>query len=335
MALPQLANNPVSWRFCLAPMMQRTDRHFRYLMRLIAPNMRLYTEMVHVGAILHGDCERFLAYSDVESPLALQVGGSEPRELAAATRIALNAGYDEVNLNCGCPSDRVQAGKFGACLMREPARVRDCYDAMAAVTGDQRSTSIKTRLGVDELYSYEYFRDFIGIIADAGCRIFHVHARKAWLEGLSPRENREIPPLEYQWVHRLKAEFPHLVVIINGGLNSIEQCRQQLSCVDGVMLGRAAYDDPFSMRAFDQQIFEWTDSDTGQFEIVERYLEYIDRQLSRGIYLKHMSRHLLNLFRNRPGAKLWRRYLTQKAHEKNADSRVIRVALDQLVAAAT
>lgn len=324
------------WRFCLAPMMQRTDRHFRQLLRLISPNMRLYTEMIHTGAILRGDRRRFLAHAEIEHPVALQLGGSDPKELSAAASLAVAEGYDEVNLNCGCPSDRVQSGQFGACLMRSPDVVVECVAAMLDSCGDSSKVSVKTRLGVDHLYSYQYFRDFIGQIAVTGCRVFHIHARKAWLDGLSPRENREIPPLEYEWVYRLKREFPELVIVLNGGIRDLTGCEYHLDQVDGVMLGRYAYDNPFAMQHWDRALFG-SSGNLSREAVIESYLDYVEAQCRAGVYLKHMSRHLLNLYRGQPGAKSWRRTLTIGAADPRATGKVLCEALaaTQAVSAAT
>lgn len=315
------------WRFCLAPMMQKTDRHFRYLVRLLSPHIRLYTEMITTGAILFGDRARFLEFAAEEKPVALQLGGGVASELARAALIAAEWGYDEINLNCGCPSDRVQSGAFGACLMRDPFRVATCISAMRDVLPDKLVVSVKTRLGVDELYSYDYFNDFVGTLVNAGCRVFHIHARKAWLSGLSPQENRDIPPLEYAWVYRLKRDFPDITVIANGGINSVSQAQIHLEHVDGVMLGRQAYQDPYGLLAFDQALFGVSAPLATRSEIIERYLHYVAAQLGQGTYLKHMSRHLLSFFQGQPGARGWRRYLSTEGVAIDAGTEVIESAL--------
>ncbi len=327
------ATAPSPWRLCLAPMMRRTDRHFRHLVRLIAPSMRLYSEMVVTGAILHGDRSRFLEFDAIEHPVALQLGGSDPDELAQAAAIAADWGYDEVNLNCGCPSDRVQAGAFGACLMREPQRVATCVSAMRDALPAAVAVSVKTRLGVDDLYDYGYFRDFVGMLADAGCGVFQVHARKAWLSGLNPRENREIPPLEYDWVYRLKREMPHLTVVVNGGIGDAAAAAEHWREVDGVMLGRCAYADPYGLVNFERAA-RAGGSSPSIVEVAERYLDYTETQLARGIYLKHLSRHLVNLFQRCPGAREWRRTLTTAGAAPGAGTGVVRTALARVVAAA-
>lgn len=314
------------WRLCIAPMMQRTDRHFRVLARLLTPHARLYTEMITTGAVLHGPRARLLAHHPSERPLAVQLGGSVPHELAAATRLCVDAGFAEVNLNCGCPSDRVQAGTFGACLMAQPARVAACVGAMLEAAGDAVTVSVKTRLGVDDLYSYDYFRDFIARLAACGCRVFHVHARKAWLDGLSPRENRELPPLEYAWVYRLKRELPELTIVLNGGITSSAAARLHVAELDGVMIGRRAYDAPLELAAFDAALFGGGRR-PATAEIVGAYLAYVERELVAGTALRHMARHLLNLYQGQPGARYWRRALTLGMARADAGTEIISDAL--------
>lgn len=315
------------WRLCLAPMMQRTDRHFRLLARLLAPHARLYTEMITTGALLHGPRARLLAHHAAERPLAAQLGGSVPSELAAATRLCIAAGLVEVNLNCGCPSDRVQAGTFGACLMARPARVAECVAAMREASADIAVISVKTRLGIDELYSYDYFRDFIARLAEAGCRVFHVHARKAWLAGLSPRENRELPPLEYAWVYRLKRELPGLTIVLNGGVTSSAAACRHLNELDGVMIGRHAYDVPMALAEFDATLFGDGAAQPTPAEVIARYLPHIECELAAGTALRHMARHLLNLYQGQPGARRWRRALTTGMARGDADASIIVDAL--------
>lgn len=315
------------WRLCIAPMMRRTDRHFRYLARLLSPHARLYTEMITASAIVHGDRDRLLRFEPAEHPVAVQLGSGDPAELTVAARIAAAYGYDEVNLNCGCPSDRVKSGKFGACLMAEPDRVANCLKAILDGVPPQITVSAKLRLGVDDLYSYTYFRDFVGTLLKAGCRVFQVHARKAWLKGLSPRENREIPPLNYAWVYRLKREFPTAVVVLNGGLNEAKTIDRYFEHVDGVMVGRHAYGDPYVISQYEDALFDAAATPLSRSDIVSRYLPYVEREISRGARLAHLSRHLLNLFRNCPGAKSWRRYLTLHGGDPEAGTDVIRAAL--------
>ena len=292
-------------RVSVAPMMDRTDRHLRYLLRLLAPHALLYTEMITARALLHGDAERLLRFDAAEHPVALQLGGSEPDELAQAARIGEAAGYDEINLNVGCPSDRVQAGCFGAALMLEPTRVADCVRAMRAAV--DVPVTVKTRLGVDHHDSYEFVRDFIAEVAAAGCATFIVHARKAWLSGLSPKQNREIPPLDYGRVHRLKRELPELAIVINGGFVTLEDSVAQLEHVDGVMLGRVAYQDSWLLARIDEHIFGG--AAPAEAEVLAAFERYIARELERGTPLKAMTRHLLGMRSGRAGGRRWRRAL--------------------------
>jgi tRNA-dihydrouridine synthase A len=286
-------------------MMDRTDRHLRYLLRLLAPHARLYTEMVTARALLHGDAERLLCFDEAEHPVALQLGGSEPDELALAARLGAAAGYDEINLNVGCPSDRVQAGCFGAALMLEPKRVAACVSAMRAAV--DVPVTVKTRLGVDHHDSYEFVRDFVGEAAAAGCATFIVHARKAWLSGLSPKQNREIPPLDYGRVQRLKRELPALNVVINGGFVTIEESVAQLAHVDGVMIGRAAYQDSWLLARLDAQLHGGRAP--AEADVLARFERYVARELARGTPLKAMTRHLLGMRSGRAGGRRWRREL--------------------------
>jgi tRNA-dihydrouridine synthase A len=290
-------------------MMDRTDRHLRYLLRLIAPHARLYTEMITARALIRGDAARLLRFDEAEHPVALQLGGAEPDELAQAARIGVAAGYDEINLNCGCPSDRVQAGCFGAALMLERQRVAECVGAMREAVAVP--VTVKTRLGVDEHDSYEFVRDFVGTVAAAGCETFIVHARKAWLSGLSPKENREIPPLDYARVYRLKREFPALTVVINGGFVTLEESVAQLEHVDGVMLGRAAYQDSWLLGRVDARLFGG--SSAAEAEVLAAFERYIASELQRGTPLRAMTRHLLGLRSGRAGGRRWRRGLGELA----------------------
>lgn len=286
-------------------MMDRTDRHLRYLLRLLAPHARLYTEMITARALVHGDAERLLRFDASEHPVALQLGGSEPVELAAAARLGAAAGYDEINLNVGCPSDRVQAGCFGAALMLEPARVAACVRAMQDAVAVP--VTVKTRLGVDDHDSYEFARDFIAEVAAAGCRTFIVHARKAWLSGLSPKQNREIPPLDYGRVHRLKREFPGLVIVINGGLVTLAESAEQLVHVDGVMIGRAAYQDSWLIARLDAALFGGDVA--AERDVLAAFETYVARELANGTPLRAMTRHLLGMRSGRAGGRRWRRQL--------------------------
>jgi tRNA-dihydrouridine synthase A len=312
-------------RLCVAPMMDWTDRHCRYFLRLISRNVRLYTEMITTGAILHGDTDRTLRFHPSEHPLALQLGGSNPRELAACARIAARYGYDEINLNVGCPSDRVQTGRFGACLMAEPSLVGECVAAMQDAAS--LPVTVKTRIGIDNLDSYEFLCTFLSGLAAAGCTTFIVHARKAWLQGLSPKKNREVPPLRYDVVYRLKRDFPHLEIILNGGISGLDQAREHLHKVDGVMLGRAAYHDPYILADADRRIFGTARTPFSRHAIIARLLPYIEDELNNGGRLHHITRHILGLFQGVPGARAWRRHLSEHSHREDAGIEIIRQAL--------
>ncbi|NIP17925.1 MAG: tRNA dihydrouridine(20/20a) synthase DusA [Xanthomonadales bacterium] len=315
---------------CVAPMMDWTDRHCRYFHRLLAPSAWLYTEMVTTGAVLHGDRERLLAFNEEEHPVALQLGGSESADLARTATIGEGFGYDEINLNVGCPSDRVQKGRFGACLMLEPELVRDCLAAMRDAV--EIPVTVKTRLGVDDHYSYEFFRDFVGTVMESGCTTLIAHARKALLSGLSPKENREIPPLHHDWVYRLKTELPDLQVVINGGIDGVESAGEHLEHVDGVMLGRAAYQSPWVLAGC-QDAFCGGGAPDGREAVVSAYSDYLARQVEAGVPVKHMTRHVLGLFQGRPGAKIWRRYISQHAHLDDRNHGILLQALDAMRAA--
>ena len=316
---------------CVAPMMDWTDRHCRYFHRLLAPDALLYTEMVTTGALIHGDRERFLAFDTAEHPLALQLGGSDPAELAACARFAEAAGYDEVNLNVGCPSDRVQRGRFGACLMLEPALVRDCVAAMRAAVAIP--VTVKTRLGVDAHESYAFFSDFIGTVAASGCDTFIVHARKAWLSGLSPKENREVPALQYERVERLKREHPELTIVLNGGIASVDDALRHLELFDGVMLGRAAYQDPWLLAQLQSAVFG-AGAPASRADAVRGLSAYLAEHVAAGRPASQVSRHVLGLFRGQPGGRIWRRYLSQHAHREPANARLLDDALAALPPAA-
>ncbi len=308
-------------------MMDWTDRHCRYFHRLLAPSALLYTEMVTSGAILHGDREHLLGFNPEERPLALQLGGSDPADLAECARMAENRGYDEVNLNVGCPSDRVQRGRFGACLMREPERVRDCVSAMLEAT--DLPVTVKTRLGVDELDSYDYFSDFVNRVAESGCVVFIVHARKAWLSGLSPKENRDIPELRYDWVYRLKRENPQFTVILNGGITSTRESLSHLDRLDGVMLGRAAYHNPWILSECQNAL--GPGNDIGNRETAVRLMtEYAHRQIDSGVPVQHVSRHMLGLFQGMPGARSWRRYISENAHLDAGNTQLLLLAMKHM-----
>lgn len=312
-----------SIRLSVAPMMDWTDRHCRVFHRLLAPNARLYTEMVHAQAVIHGDRERLLGFDASEHPVALQLGGSHPEHLALASKIAQDYGYDEVNLNVGCPSDRVQAGRFGACLMKEPTIVAECIAAMRHAVSIP--ITVKCRLGVDEHEDYDYFLAFIDTVAQAGCIEYIVHARKAWLNGLSPKENREIPPLRYDWVYRLKSERPQLRIVLNGGLRELEQCQDALSLVDGVMIGRAAFQEPYRLHLMQAALYNTPV--LLREELLLHMQPYVQQQLQKGVALKHISRSLLGLFHAQPGGRLFRQVLSELAPKADADWSVILKAL--------
>ncbi|MFT5132605.1 MAG: tRNA-dihydrouridine synthase A [Gammaproteobacteria bacterium] len=323
--------SPINRKICIAPMMTHTDRHFRYFLRLISSRVMLYTEMLTTGALIHGDKDHFLAFNKEEHPLALQLGGSDPLQLKQCAIMAEDAAYDEVNLNVGCPSDRVQSGQFGACLMANPSLVAECIHSMQS--GVSIPITLKTRIGIDHQDSYEELVEFIQIVSDAGCKSFFIHARKAWLSGLSPRQNREIPPLKYDVVYAIKKDFPELEIVINGGILTIEQCREHLQHVDGVMIGRAVCNNPYLLSEIDQAFFNPETPAISRHEILQQYIEYIESQLSKDIYLSHMSRHILGLFQGQQGARSYRRLLSEEAYKPGAGIQVIKNAM-QLVEAA-
>ncbi|WP_367281166.1 tRNA dihydrouridine(20/20a) synthase DusA [Sneathiella sp.] len=301
----------------IAPMMDWTDRHDRYFLRLISARALLYTEMVTTGAIIHGDAKRFLRFDPAEQPLALQLGGSEPDALAKCAEIAEDYGYGEVNLNVGCPSDRVQNGRFGACLMGEPETVASCVAAMRSATS--LPVTVKTRIGIDDLDSYDYFKTFIEKVAETGVSTFIIHARKAWLTGLSPKENRTIPPLDYDRVYQLKKDMPELEIIINGGISSHEEIDAHLEHVDGVMIGREAYQNPYFLAEIDQRYYGVDDDTPERREVIEQMLPYVKREMAAGVPLNSITRHMLGLFQGRPGARAWRRHISENAHKKGAE----------------
>ena len=322
------ANSPdpryaASVRLSVAPMMDWTDRHCRVFHRLLAPHARLYTEMVHANAVVLGDRERLLGFDPVEQPVALQLGGSEPALLAQAARIGGEWGYAEINLNCGCPSDRVQAGRFGACLMREPALVAEGVAAMRAAT--PVPVTVKCRLGVDDDQDYERFLAFIDTVAAAGCATFVVHARNAWLQGLSPKENREVPPLRYEWAWQLKRDRPGLQVLVNGGIASPEAVEAQLAHADGVMLGRAAYHDPYLLHRLDVALYGGPLRDRAG--LLRALRPYVEAQLAAGVALKHITRHVLGLFHGQPGGRAFRQVLSEGAHRDGAGWELVERAL--------
>lgn len=311
-------------------MMDWTDRHCRVLHRTLSSRALLYTEMLTTGAVLHGDRERLLAYDPAEHPVALQLGGSEPADLAAAARIGAAEGYDEINLNVGCPSDRVQSGRFGACLMREPELVAECIAAIGAAVSVP--VTVKCRIGVDEQEPEESLFRLVDLSAQAGVKSFVVHARKAWLKGLSPKENRDVPPLDYPLVHRLKRERPDLTIVINGGVGNLDEAEDHLQHVDGVMLGRAAYHTPAILGEVDRRVFG-VGEDVDAFRAVELYRPYVLERLAEGVHLAAMTRHMLGLFHGLPGARAWRRILTVEGVKTGAGVEVIDAALAEVLRA--
>jgi tRNA-dihydrouridine synthase A len=302
---------PVNPKISVAPMMDWTDRHERFFLRQISRRARLYTEMITTGAILHGDRERLLGFNADEHPVALQIGGADPAALAQCARIGADFGYDEINLNIGCPSDRVQSGDFGACLMAKPDVVARAVAAMGAAV--DLPVTVKHRIAIDEQEEWPALSGFVGTVAEAGCTHFIVHARKAWLQGLSAKENREIPPLRYELVHRLKQEFPALAVTINGGITTLDEAAAHLPQVDGVMIGRAAYQNPYVLAEVDRRFFGDTAPAPTRHEIVARMYPYIEREVAAGVPLKSITRHVLGLFNGQRGARAWRRFLSENA----------------------
>jgi tRNA-dihydrouridine synthase A len=315
-------------RISIAPMMDCTDRHYRYFMRGLTRYTLLYTEMITANAIQYGDAKRFLAYHACEHPIALQLGGSEVKSLVYATKLAEDYGYDEVNLNVGCPSSRVSSGSFGVCLMKDPARVAQCVSQMQAAVNIP--VTVKTRLGVDEQDSYEFLTTFIDSQVAAGCEIFIIHARKAWLNGLSPKENRNIPPLIYDRVYQLKRDYPHLHIGINGGINTLAEVGAHLKHVDEVMIGREAYSNPSLFAQVDQLFYDANASVSSSLQAIEHYMPYMAEQLSQDVRLRSLIRPLIGLFPGVPGARLWRRYLSTHGGDDQAGVLVVKEALKQL-----
>lgn len=317
-----------SHRFSIAPMLDWTDRHCRYFLRQLSRHTLLYTEMVTTGAIIHGKGD-YLAYSDEEHPIALQLGGSDPAALAQCAKLAQARGYDEINLNVGCPSDRVQNGRFGACLMGEAQLVANCVNAMRDVVSIP--VTVKTRTGIDDRDDYAFLCEFIDIVSKwGGCDMFIVHARKAWLSGLSPKENREIPPLDYPRVYQLKRDFPHLTLSLNGGIKTLVEAKEHLTQVDGVMVGREAYQNLGLLAMVDREIFGISGDDADPFTVVRVMYPYIERELTQGTRLGHITRHMLGLFQGIPGARQWRRYLSENAHKPGADIQIVENALQRV-----
>ena len=300
----------IDQRLSVAPMLDCTDRHARYLLRLLTRHTVLYTEMVVAQALIHGDRQRFMAHHDDEHPLVLQLGGSDPAQLAIAAAIGEDSGFDQINLNVGCPSERVKAGRFGAALMAEPAHVADIFVAMQAAV--KVEVTIKCRIGIDDLDSWENFLGFVETVAEAGCRTFIIHARKAWLKGLSPKQNRTLPPLNYEFVRRLKREHPELNIIINGGIATVTNASVLLTDLDGVMIGRAAYHNPWMLLEADRQIYGDEHALPSRMQVLDQYMDYMRAELARGVPLRPMARHLIGFYQGAPGAKNWRRCIADE-----------------------
>ncbi|MCV6601788.1 MAG: tRNA dihydrouridine(20/20a) synthase DusA [Cohaesibacter sp.] len=314
--------------FSVAPMMEWTTRHCRYFHRQLSRQALLYTEMVTTGAVVHGDRERLLGFDDLEHPIAVQLGGSDPKEIAQAARICADWGYDQINLNVGCPSDRVQSGKFGACLMAEPDLVARCVGAMKAAV--DIPITVKCRIGIDEQDEEKALDVLVDQVLNEGCDALTIHARKAWLQGLSPKENRDIPPLNYERVYRLKQRLPDVPLGINGGIQTIEEAEQHLTIMDEVMLGRAAYHSPFLLAEVDRRIYGTGDQDVDLFATAEAMIPYIEAYIAKGGRANHVTRHMLGLFQGRPGARRWRQILTVESVKPDAGAEVVSAALDAL-----
>lgn len=311
-------------RYCVAPMLDWTDRHERYFLRLISKHAWLYTEMVTTGALIHGDNERYLKFNHQEHPVALQLGGSDVQNMVTCAKMAEDFGYDEVNINVGCPSDRVQKGAFGACLMAEPQLIADCVSAMQNAVSIP--VTVKNRIGIDDQDEETSLRHFINVVSEAGCKTFIVHARKAWLKGLSPKQNRDVPPLNYPLVYQIKQENPDLEIIINGGIATLDECKNHLQFIDGVMVGREAYHNPYHLIDVDAMVYNDRRPTKTRLEILDQYIEYVEAQLADGVFLKHMTRHILGLFQGQTGAKAWRRHISEQAHKPGAGIEVLREA---------
>lgn len=317
-------------KISVAPMLDWTDRHCRYFLRQISKHTLLYTEMVTTGAIIYGKGD-YLAFNDAEHPVALQLGGSDPADMTKCAELAQARGYDEVNINVGCPSDRVQNGRFGACLMAEPETVAECVTAMQSAV--DIPVTVKSRIGIDEMDEYEDLTRFIDIVAKAGCDTFIVHARKAWLQGLSPKQNREIPPLIYDRVYQLKQQFPHLNISINGGIKTLDEAEQHLTYVDGVMIGREVYSNPYILADVDRRFCNDDRIVPSRVEIVENMVEYAREEVASGARVWHIARHMLGLFQGQAGARIWRRYLSENGPNRDADPTLLLDALDALLKA--
>jgi len=311
----------------IAPMMNHTDRHFRYLMRLLSKRTMLYTEMITTGAVIRGNRHKIMQFNELEHPVGIQLGGGDPDELALSARIAQDYGYDEINLNVGCPSNRVRRGRFGACLMATPNVVAECVAAM--MNAVSLPVSVKSRIGINN-HSHQDLHNFIATVSRTGCEIFILHARNALLNGLSPRGNRSVPPLRYETVHRIKRDFPHLHITINGGITTLDQVKRQLEFVDGVMLGRSAYQNPYFLAEIDQMLSDKRGPKASRNDIIVKFSDYAARQIAAGSELKQMSRHIVGLFQGQPGARAYRRILSEKSRRPNAGVEVITEAMNQI-----
>ncbi|MEE9395960.1 MAG: tRNA dihydrouridine(20/20a) synthase DusA [Methylococcales bacterium] len=312
----------------IAPMLACTDRHFRYLARIISRHIFLYSEMIVTGALLHGDSDKLLAHHPSERPVAMQLGGSDPKQLAVCAEMVEEAGYNEVNLNIGCPSEKVLQGRFGACLLAEPDLVAECVAAM--VENVSIPVTVKTRIGIDNDDSYERLAGFIDSVSAAGCNLFIVHARKAWLNGLSPKQNREVPPLKYDTVYRVKQDFPDLDIVINGGITTLEQAKAHLESVNGVMMGREIYQNPYILAGVDSGFYEDYTTTLTRIEVLDTYIGYVQDRLSEGYRFNSMARHLLGLFHGVNGARAWRRYLSDNIHRAGVDEKLLQIAVDKI-----
>lgn len=318
--------------FCVAPMLDCTDRHERYLARLISKHAVLYTEMITTGALIFGDRPKFLDFDEIEHPVALQLGGSEPDAMTQCAELVQEWGYDEVNINVGCPSDRVQSGSFGACLMQAPELVAENVKQMQAAV--DIPVTVKCRIGVDDQEPREALWKLVELSANAGCKTFLVHARKAWLKGLSPKENRDVPPLDYELVYQLKQAFPELEIIINGGVSTIEACHEHLTHVDGVMMGREAYSNPYIMARVDPELYQDGSQSRTRDGVLRGYIDYVQRNVDAGVRLNHMSRHIVGLYHGEPSSRLFRRHISQNAHIPGSDSEILEQAYQAMVAGA-
>ena len=307
-------------------MLDWTDRHERYFLRLMSRHAYLYTEMVTTGALIYGNRNRYLQFNAEEHPVALQLGGSDPKDLTECAKMAQDYGYNEININVGCPSARVQKGAFGACLMAEPQLIAECIDTMGLAVNIP--ITVKNRIGIDEQNEEQSLRQFIDVVSQSGCNTFIIHARKAWLKGLSPKENRDVPPLNYDLVHQIKREYPQLEIIINGGIKTIESSLEHLQAVDGVMLGREVYHNPYLMMQVDAIIYSDEVATQSRKQVLQQYFPYIEQQMGQGVYLKQLSRHLLGLFHGIPGAKAWRRHVSENAYKEGAGIEVLLQAME-------